>query len=194
MAKIQKNSHNLNTAIVLKSLEREAVPLFKQLNKLQKIENGDDYELAGKAMSSLKLVLGKAQEKENELRLPLKKLDKDIAELFKPFQTSVLEAQVRIKNEMLAYVLLQESRKLKLEEDFGSGKIKKATTFMAKTTALEVVSSFSNTVKRWTAIPINEELTPRQYMMPDVQKIKEALKAGKAVKGWEWKQLKNISI
>jgi Flp pilus assembly protein CpaB len=95
---------------------------------------------------------------------------------------------------MLAYLTANKAKEQKLIADFEAGKIKKINTVISKQKTLEVTNGAAQVRKVWTAIPVNEKLTPREFLIPDTSAIKEALKSGKAVAGWKWEQVDSIAV
>jgi len=179
--------------IVLKNLEKEVAPHKKKISSLE-VHTKEDFELAGKLMKNIKEVAKRAKEREETFTVPLNKLLKDTRDLFRPFRNSIDELEADTKLKMAAFLESQKAKARQLEQDFADGKIKKISTVVSKTNALEVTSQHSQIRKVWTAIEVDASLTPREFMVPDVAKIKEALKEGRKVKGWEWRQVESIAI
>ncbi len=186
----QKNN---DAAIVMAALEKESAPTIKKVSNLV-IESNEDFELAGQLMKLLKQKATQAREREESLTNPLKSVLADIRTLFKPFRDNIDILEFDTKRKMLAFSTQQSAQAKKLEADFASGKIKKVSTLLSKQNELEVSSAFSGVRKTWTAVCVDADKTPRAYMVPDEVAIKAALKAGKKVAGWEWKQIESIAI
>ncbi len=185
-----KQTNNVDASIVMKSLEKQAAPQIKQISSL-KVTCKDDYNTAAELMKSVKGIAKQAKEKEESLTEPLKQVIKDIQSLFKPFRTQVAELEADTKSKMLAFVESSSKQQAQLSQRFEDGEIKKVSTLVSKTSALTIDS---NVRKTWKAVEIDASKTPREYLVPDETLIREALKAGKVVKGWEWKQVDSISI
>jgi len=183
-------NNNVDAAVVMKSLEKLAAPQIKQISSLT-IKSKDDYATAAELMRSVKNIAKQAKEKEESLTEPLKQVIKDIQSLFKPFRNQVAELEADTKAKMLAFVASTTKQIQAVNERFENGDIKKVSTVISKTNALEIDS---NVRKTWKAVPVNPTQTPREYCIPDEVKIREALKAGKSVRGWEWRQVESISI
>lgn len=189
----KKGSPQTDALVVLKALEAEAKGPLQKVKRLE-IRTQADFDLAGELLGKAKMLSARAKEREESLTKPLTGVVKDIQALFRPFRNQVREIEETKKADMLAFLSRNKEKQAKLSEDFEAGKIKKTSTLVTKNLELEVVANTSVIRKVWTAVPVSPELTPREYMVPDEGKIKEALKVGKKVKGWEWKQVDNIAI
>jgi len=182
----------VDAAIVLRSLETEAQPLFKKLKAITSIESQEDYDKAMALTKNLKELARLAKEKEQSFTIPLNDLIKKARELFKPFTTMVETTEANVKVLMLEYVKAQQDALKELEEDFSNGKIKRVSTFANK--AAEFSAKKSGNRKVWKAICDDPSKTPKQYLIPDVPAITEALKNGQKVNGWSWQQVDQIAI
>jgi hypothetical protein len=181
----------IDAAIVLKALEKDAAPLLKKLKGFE-IASQDDYAKAVQLTKELKGLAKVAKSKQDEFVVPLNELIKKAKALFKPFTDMVEATELNIKVEMQSYLTTQAEKQKQLEQDVQSGKIKKVSTYVRKVEELEVKNS--GVRKIWQAIEIDASKTPREYMVPDTTAIREALKAGKKVNGWEWKQVDSIAL
>lgn len=184
------------TAVVLASLEKKANPLFKKLPTT--ITTKQEYEDAASNMKLIKMLVKDGGVEKKILLDPLTEiientniLAKRIKDLFKPFEDKVEQKEDELKNLMLGYLIESKKQIAKISGDLSSGKIKKASTAVKKQNELQATS---NIRKVWTAICEDENKTPREFMVPDEAAIKEALKGGKKVAGWTYKQIETIVI
>lgn len=182
----------VDAAIVLRSLESEAQPLFKKLKAVTSITTQDEYDRALTLTKNLKELARLAKEKEQSFTIPLNDLIKKARELFKPFTSMVETTEANIKTLMLEYVKQQQSALKKLEGDFSNGKIKRVSTFANK--AAEFSAKKSGNRKVWKAICDDTSKTPKKFLIPDIPAITEALKNGEKVNGWSWQQVDQIAI
>lgn len=182
-----------NAAIVLKAIEADAAPLFRQLKELT-IEDGTSYNLVSEKVDALKKLGKLAGEKESSLTDPLTKVIKDIRALFAPFRSLVAEAEKNAKAEMIAFQEKMEREREKIKNDLESGKIAKLSTAAKKIAATEISSNTSSVRKEWTLEIEDVGDIPREYLVPNEAKIREAFKAGKKVSGCKWYQKTNIAI
>lgn len=180
----------VSTEVVVKSLEKSAAPLIRKLADF-KIKSNDDYSKAMELTKDLKNIAKEANDQLKSIIDPLKQATDAARNIFRPFQTKVTNIEQTVKIAMLEWQQSLMTKKAQLADKFESGEIKKASTFLKKEAELEVTEGVR---KVWTAIPVNVKKTPREYLVPDEAKIKEALKAGKKVEGWEWKQVPQIAI
>lgn len=184
----------LNTQIIVKAMEKESAPLFKKLTALSTINSKADYAAVSANISALKAIGKAARAKKSSIVDPIKQGIKEIESLFKPFIDRCDEMEENAKALMLSYQVKIDAESAKLNQDFADGKIKKASTVIGKQAELVLVDDNSSVRKTWKAIAIDVTKTPKEYLVPNETAIKEALKAGKKVAGWEWKQVKGISI
>lgn len=185
---------NKNDAlIVLTALEKEAAPLFKQLAKIS-IADGDTYNLKSSKVDTLKQLGKAALAKEKSLTDPLQQVIRDIQALFKPFRTIVDNAEKTAKLEMVAFQDKMERLRIKVAQDLQDGKIAKLSTAAKKIAETEFHSPTSSVRKVWTLEIVDIGDIPREYLVPDEAKIREAFKAGKKVTGCKWEQKNTIAI
>lgn len=177
------------TAVVIASLEKKAAPLFKKLP--ERITTKQQYEDAASNMKAIKLMVKEAEKDKKQLIDPLNAVIKRIREHFKPFETKAAEAEARLKQQMESYLLKVEKEMKAIEEKLEKGEIKKVATAIKKQNAIQATS---NIRKVWTAVCVDPDKTPREYLIPDEAAIKEALKNGEKVAGWKWVQVNQIVI
>lgn len=182
-----------NAAIVLKSIEADAAPLFKQLKKLT-VTDGTSYNLVSDKIDALKQLGKQAEEKEGTFTVPLTKLIKDVKSLFAPFRAMVAEAEKTAKLELAAYQDKMELEREKIKSDLEAGKIAKVSTAAKKIAATEISASTSSVKKVWTLEIEDVGDIPREFLIPDESKIREAFKSGRKVSGCKWYQKTTIAI
>lgn len=188
-----KKNPQTDALVVMKALEKEAKPQMRKVSNLE-IKTQEDFDTAGKLLKNVKELAKGAKAREESITKPLTKVIADVRDLFRPFLSSVKELEEDTKTKMLAFANKADEKKEKLMKDFQEGKIKNVQTVVSKTNALEIENGDAKIKKVWTAVCVDEKKTPREYLVPDEVKIKEALKAGKKVPGWEWRQEKSIAI
>lgn len=180
----------VSNAIVFKAIEKKAAPILRKLQSLS-IETKADYEKAATLTKELKALGKEADAKLRSIIDPLKTATENARELFRPFKESIVEVEAQIKAAMLAYVETTTKERARLDAKFEAGSIKKASTYLDKAAELEVTDNLRNT---WALVEVDASATPREYLVPDLAKIKAALKEGKKVKGWKYEQQKTIAI
>jgi len=180
----------VSTEVVVKSLEKNAAPLIRKLADF-KIKSNDDYSKAVELTKDLKNIAKEANDQLKTITDPLKKASDAARDIFRPFLNKVSGIEQAIKIAMLDWQSKLIEKKGALAEKFESGEIKKASTYLKKEAELDHKEGVRMI---WTAVEINAKKTPREYLIPDETKIKAALKEGKKVEGWEWKQVPNIAI
>jgi len=180
--------------VILTSLQKEAAPLVKRLADLGKITDQNDYDKAATTLKKLKELAKLAEDRRRLIVVPMQIAVKNTNELFSPFFQQVEGVQKLVKDSMLAFLALQDERKTKLEGKLESGEIKKVSTFMRKSEALETHSDAAIVRIVMVLVKVDEAKTPRAYLVPDEASIKKALAAGKKVPGWKLEEQKNIAI
>lgn len=184
-----KDKH-VKATVVLAALQKESKPLIAKLNRLE-VKTKDDYEKAVVVMKDLKMLAKIGTAKMKEILDPLKTIERNVRELFEPFQRTVSDWEVHVKSEMAQFIARSQAAQKTLEANFDSGKIARPETYLRKSEALDVDTGIRNV---WKAVPGDVAKTPREYLIPDEAKIKDALKAGKKVAGWSWEQVKQPTI
>lgn len=196
MKKAQKKeqlSNAVSVEVILKSFQKSTAAPLRKVSDLV-IKSKADFDHAAVMMKEIKQYEKMAKEKEDSLTEPLTKAVKDIKALFKPFLDKAAAVESDTKAKMLEYMAKTEKQLQQLNEDFENGKIKKVTTVVAKSAELQLGGGAAQLRKTWTAVPIDVSKTPREYLVPDESAIRDALKAGKKVAGWDWKQVDSIAI
>lgn len=187
----------INNSVILsaiKALEKTASKTRKQLSDLV-VSTQEEFELAGKLIKELKEKVKEAQKSEATILDPLKQAMEATKAHYKPFYNDVAELEADTKNKMRLFVEKQTKLIEKAKDDFEGGKIKKASTYMSKVENLSVQSAKGASVRKVKVLVINDaSRIPREYLIPDAAKIKEALLQGKTIAGCEIKLENSIAI
>lgn len=183
----------VSTAVVVASLEKQAVPVFRRVLNLS-IKTKEDFEQAAESIKFLKMLAVEAERQEKEITDPLRKVIKTTQALFKPFQTKVAETEWTTKLAMSVFLEGQKKLAAKLEDDFTNGKIKKVSTVVAKQNELRVENGTAQVRKVWTLFIDQPNQVPFDFMVPDEAKIREACKTGNVPAGCRWEQIETIAI
>lgn len=183
-----------STAIVVKSLEKDASPIIKKLEKITAVKTKQDYEDAAAQLKLLKGLKKVAEEKEKAIVDPLKTAIKNVQELFEPFIDNVIDLEKNYKGMMLDFINKQDEKKEKLLDNFSTGKIKSIEKYTEAVIANSVSNTNASTRTTMVVEVEDEKLIPREFLVPNMVKIKEAFKTGKTVKGCKYVQKKGIAI
>lgn len=194
-----KDKNKLNTQIVISSLQQKAKPLFAKLKKITSIKTAAEFDEAARQAKLLKL-LGKEAEKERDsiVKPMWKGVKEGVAKIdthFKPFKMEIQNAVTNIDLLMSIYLQNAEKKQKQLDAKFESTTMK-VSTYAKKASELQVTSTKAGAVIRrvWEAEVEDVKKVPREYMVPDMDKIVEACKQGKKIPGIKWEQKKKISI
>lgn len=191
------NKIKIDNSVILsaiKSLEKSALKTRKQLSDLV-VTTQEEFELAGKLIKELKEKVKEAQKSEATILDPLKQAMEATKAHYRPFYNDVAELEADTKSKMKLFVEKQSKLIEKAKDDFEGGKIKKASTYMNKVETLSVQSAKGASVRKVKTLVINDfTKIPREYLVPDEAKIKEALLSGKTIAGCEIKLENSIAI
>lgn len=183
------NIDKVSAAIVAKAIVKDSRPVINNLKRLE-ITDDNSYSRAIDKMRELKEWEKIAIAKEKSITGLLDKLYEEVQGLFSPFRDTVKALIAQKKEEMLLYAQSKKEAQKKLDRKLEQGKVS-AKTYIAGTNQNNISSGLR---KIWTPVPKDVSKTPREYLVPDLVKIREALKEGKKVAGWSWEQVDNISL
>lgn len=183
----------VDSAVVALSLQKKAAPISKKISSLV-IKTEHDYESAAVLLKQLKDYAAEAKKKQDDMLDPLKLVADRIKNHFKPFLDSVKLIEKDTKDKMDKFLELRESAVQKVVNAFEEGKIAKPQTYLKKIKELSVTSSVANVAMLDTVEVVDISKIPREYMLPDLKAIKEALLAGKKVAGCKLTKTRSIRI
>jgi hypothetical protein len=175
-------------------VKQQATKALTAANELT-IESQEDLAKATDVLSKIKTVGKMIKERKEAITKPLNESLKSIRDLFKPIETNHEEAERIIKSKMLVWQDAEEKR-IKKEQDAIAARVEKGTmkpeTAVKKmenvgevqtTTKGNVGTVSTKIIKKYRVV--DESKLPREFLMPDIGKITEALKAGQTVPGAE---------
>lgn len=152
-----------------------------------------DMTKATDLLGNIKLALKGVTQKKKEITDPLNLALGKIRELFRPIETSLSTAEIEVKQKMLEYqqkVDAQAKEDLeKIEEKVSSGEMtfseanQSATEIQSMPTTVESKKG-SVTFKEIQVVKIIDESSiPREYLVPDMVKIRKVALAGVTIPG-----------
>lgn len=188
-----KKVSNINAHIVAATLRKEAAPIIKKVALIE-VSTIEQFNQAAELVKALKVMVAAARTEEDKFLVPLKNLMAITKEHFRPFFVEVDTIETTTKLKMSQFVESQNRAKLQLTEDLSSGKIKKLSTYVNKTAELEVRPTTGSVRSIKTLKIVDGSKIPREYLVPDEQKIKAALLAGNKVAGCELENKTSIAI
>jgi hypothetical protein len=176
-------------------IRKDATKLSTHVQELT-VESAEDVAQAAEVLANIAKATKhiEAQQKQVTSRLDeLKKIEKA---RWKPALDLLNAADQKLRGQVIQYRRIEQANAKKEEErilkQLTTGRIKKETTAMAKLDAVQssvmgkTVASDSGSVGFRTLQKlsiVDENKIPREYLVPDEQKIKAALKVGKSVPG-----------
>jgi hypothetical protein len=191
MAKVDKTK--LREQIIVKSLKSRAAKPIKKIKALKAVKNNDQNVVLMDNTKLVKQLVVEAKTEMKEIIDPILGSVARIKDLFKPFidEGEAIIAESKDKS----YKFLEQSNKKKvaLLARYTNGELSGAS-LMKQQSKLDVDTGSSSLRKVFTLIEVDAKKTPKQYLIPNETAIREALKEGKKVAGWEWKQVDNIAI
>lgn len=177
----------------ISTLNKQATPLVTKVMNL-KIREQSDYQACAAALAKIKAIRKIGQEEKEEFTKPLNALLKATNAHFKPFFDYLDNTEEIKKGEMVIFLNEQEVKAEKIQAKFNSGEIKKVSTLLGKQAELQTTSEDAN-VRRLNVVEIvDEKKIPREYLVPDMVRIKAALLAGESVPGAKIVEKKSIAI
>lgn len=168
----------------IKNIEKEILPLYEQGKSFTVKSEGDKQvaaDLRGKLKDALKLV----EERRTAITKPINDSLKSINDLFRPFKEK-LEGSIKIIDQQVLFYVKEEEAKAEKERQRIEARVAKGT--MKDSTAadkLDNIKDATASVKGGSAkmnfrkVPkiriAHPELIPREYLIPDEDKIFEAV-------------------
>lgn len=159
------------------------------------IQTDADMESAADVLSKIKKVGKLIKERKEQITQPLNDALKSARGLFAPLEQNHEEAERVIKNKMLAYQREVADRN-RIEQERVAARVEKGTmkqeTAVAKIESQQEVKKQAEgkvgkvTTRKITKYRVVDETKlPREFLIPNISKINEALKAGQEVSGAE---------
>lgn len=159
------------------------------------ISSPEEMQAATDHLSKMKTVAKMIKERKEAITKPLQEALTSARSLFQPIEANLADAEALVKRKMLDYNAKVEreeaEKKAKIARDLEAGKIKEATAIKKMEAVPEVQTKVegkvgtvtTKTIKKYRVI--DEAQLPREFLMPNMAKITEALKAGQNVPGAE---------
>lgn len=182
---------------------REQVSLVQQQANSLTIASDEDMAKGSDLLDVVKKIETAIIERKEQITRPLMTALASARDLFKPLETGHAEAKKTIKAKMLDYTIKEEER-IALEKQRVEGRLERGT--MRQDTAIkkmeeigDVKTSFAGSnaktsIRTITKVRIiDDTLLPREYLVPDMAKIQDAvLKQKLTVPGTETYEEKSI--
>jgi len=179
----------------LQVIEKEVVPFVGKINEKFVIANPKQMKEASEIRVQLKAYEKQIKEKRESASKPAYAAYKAIMNMFNPLESKVKETLAIISNEMSRYQeeqdAIAEAAKQKIENRIGEGKgYLKPETAIEKMDAItepaSVISSESGNTMFINKPDCEVEdisKVPLEYLVPDMVKIREAMKGGTKIEG-----------
>jgi len=185
-------------------IKKEVLTITKMAQAFQ-VENPEQemesVDILAKIKATSKLLTAKKEEITRPLMTSLSK----VRDLFKPRETELAEAEKIVKSKVLAYRLEQEEKaekeRARIEARVEKGTMKAETAVQkladipdTKKTVVSTSGSKLSTVVVQKVRIIDEFSIPREYLVPDLTKITQAvLKEGAVIPGVEKYEEKRLA-
>ncbi len=164
--------------VPLKEIEqtnKSVASLQDQASRLT-VESPDDAESAAKMLVSIKEWKKTITGRKEEITRPLMKSLASVRDLFRGAEGSLEAAEKTIKAKMLSFQALEDV-KIAMIQDKITSRVEKGT--MRADTAAEKIADIKPTAMKTRTLTkvrvIDETLIPREYLVPDMKKITEAV-------------------
>lgn len=195
-SKEPKKPEAVKSAVVaerLVTLSKQATPYMTKAANLH-IRSQEDYQSLAATLAKIKDIRKIAVEEKEKFTKPLNELLRTTNAHFKPFLDKIDALEATKKNEMVKYLNAQEAKTAKLQERFDSGEIKKVSTLLGKQAELHTTSEDAS-VRHVKVVEVTDEKKiPREYLVPNLVAIKNALLQGVTVPGAKIVEQKSIAI
>lgn len=159
---------------------RNEVSIVQQQANALKVTNIDEAEQGSKLLSLVKGAKKLITERKETITRPLMKSLAAARDLFKPYELDLISSEQTIKAKLLAYQIEErakiESQQNKIEERVKKGTMR-ADTAAGKLAGIGDVPKVKGTqIRTLTKVRIvDETLIPREYLVPDMVKITDAI-------------------
>ena len=183
-------------------VKQQATKALNAANELT-IASQEDMVKATDILSKIKTVGKMIKERKEQITKPLNEALSSARDLFRPIEDDTSAAEKVIKTKMLTWQSAEDAR-AKKEEDRITARVEKGT--MRADTAAEKLQNIAPAptavqgkvgavktmiIKKYRVT--DETKLPREYLMPNMPAITEALKAGTVIPGAEMYEEKVIS-
>lgn len=188
---------------------KQLAPYRAKVNAVQKaaseyyIANQADLEKGADLLHEVKDIKTKLTERKEEITRPLMDALGSVRNLFKPLETTYLEAERTIKDKMLEWQTAEDER---IEKQKASDLARVNRGTMKVETAVSRIGSRGEAPKTAEGVTgkiqtrevqkleiFDESVLPREYLIPDRAKIFDALKKGTEISGARIKMEKVIA-
>lgn len=197
----------LNPQVEVEALEKDITPYVAKAQKLVVIENAKDMEKASEMRAQLKAYEKEVTAKKEAITKPMNAALKAVRSMFSPLEDRIEETLNTINRAMIDYQTEQkrisDAEQEKIAQRIGQGKGKlKLETAVEKmkevdTPDKQVVTASGGT--EFIDTPCFEvtdvSLLPKEYILPDLVKIRAAMKGGIELDGvryWNEQRPRNM--
>src|SRR5215216_5456762 len=179
----------VSTQIVVATLEKKAMPLIRQLSSVSAIKTQEQFNHVATILKNLKELARLADIEEKTITSPLNEALKATKAHFKPFKEKIETFETQFKLQMSVFLKQNKKRIEQVGIDYSSGKIKKISTYTDRVNELQVKSENAKVRKVWKVEIVDATAIPREFLIPDMVKIRQACENGEAPKGVNYIQV-----
>lgn len=172
--------------------KKEIAPLQKRSNALAtkaqglKVSSIKGVEEANEFLKKIKVAKNYVAERKKSVLDPLNEARKNLLDLFRPIEDQITGAEYSVKRSLLGYKMnidkKVEGKKEEIAKKVESGKVSYEEGSKKIERQEKKVSSF-NTRKQRDVEIVDEKKIPREYLSPNIKKIKEDAFNGKDIPG-----------
>jgi hypothetical protein len=163
------------------------------------IASPDDYTLAVELGGQIKSAQKFVEYKKDLLLKPIKELLKNTKDMFSPMEETLEKLEYSLKRKMMDFKEEERKKEALLMARLDRGTIKPETVATKLETMTEKTvrsATGAKATETWTtAYEVeNESLIPREFLVPDMKKIKDSFKAGVPVAGIKEVKVQGVSF
>jgi len=157
---------------------------------------------AGDLLNKIRKAKKLVDEKEKEYTAPLVAITKKLRDVFRPHKEALEELEGTVSKNILTYQKEEDARAKKEEQKIadrverGTMRMDTAEKKLAEidTPAKTVAGNVAKTTIVTRKVPVveNLELVPREYLVADMAKIKEAVSAGVEIPGVKVEEVQDV--
>lgn len=179
-------------------VETRVSPLNEAVISLQ-VATPADYDIAVELGGQIKTAQKFVTEKKEAITKPMNQALKTVRDMFRPFETSLDGAESLLKSKMLQFKREEEKKRLAIEARVEKGTMKQETAVakvqdMTQKTVRSETGAKATETFRIEYVIVDVAQIPREFLVPDMQAIKQSFKEGKPVAGVEAKKVASISL
>ena len=178
---------------------KKNVLTVQQAANLLEVSSPDTAQVASDTLHSIKEATRVLTEKKTDITRPMMESLAKVKALFSPLELALKDADKMVRSKMLAYTIAEqekvEAKKAKIASRVEKGTMREDTAVAKLDAVGDVAKTQGIRVQTRRQLEIEDEMMiPREYLVPDRDKISKALFAGIEVPGAVLKNVKILNV